>query len=484
MGFDLLERPWLPVLDSCDGPARLSLREAFARAHEVRLAGRPEETAALMRPLLAVWASAARPAGTDGWDAAWHAPTLDTGRVTAYLDAHAGRFDLLSPVQPFWQSPAVTEPTRDAAALDCASWGSGASQFAPHLLLAPRPWDPADAAVGLVVLQAWHPGGIRTGHPDDPATRGGKVYGSKPGPLSVMTHLRIPGSCLKDELLLNCPPGARLAGDAPVWERDPAPAPMRQREPAGPLDWWTWPTRRLRLLPGDGGRITAVAVHDGDRPGSPDEAAAQWDPAAAVNARGTRLAITDAARHLLPWAPAALLDDGAGGCAVLDHATAAAERGTLPADLPLRAEVLRAGHTTSHRAALSGIVHLTAPLGPARTLADPEARAALAAAARRPWELQREINHAAAEALNLAPKAVQSRASLSLAAHLAWAWEEFAADPAAGSDAWHQALRAAVRRTAGPGSSGRAALAAARIHTAALVALTTPAPVPQEDVSA
>jgi CRISPR system Cascade subunit CasA len=208
-GFDLLTRPWLPVVTD-EGPTRMSLREALERAHELQVAAPGPEHAALLRLLLALYAAAARPADHDQWDATWRAATLDTDRIGAYLDAHADRFDLLSDRHPFLQSAYITEATQDVRGLDAAAWSSGAPQFASHLLAEARPLDPSDAAVGLVMLQAWHPGGIRTGHPADPATRAGKVYGSKPGPLSTMTHLRITGTCLKDELLLNCPlPGGR-----------------------------------------------------------------------------------------------------------------------------------------------------------------------------------------------------------------------------------------------------------------------------------
>lgn len=481
--FDLLTRPWLPVVTS-QGPARMPLREALERAHETQLAAQPPEHAALLRLLLALYAAADRPADQEQWDAAWRAPALDTDRIGAYLDAHADRFDLFSSDRPFWQSAHVTEATQDVRGLDVAAWSSGAPQFAQHLLREPAPVDAADAAVGLVMLQAWHPGGIRTGHPADPATRAGKVYGSKPGPLSTMTHLRITAACLKDELLLNCPPGIREAGDAPVWERDSSTAPMHKREAAGPLDWWTWPTRRVRLFADDAGRVSGIALHDGDRPDSPDQSAARFDPGAALTGRGTRLAVADGAGHLLPWAPATLLDTRAdtGTCAVLDHVTAAAERGTLPPDLRVEAAVLRAEHTTGHRAALSGIIHLHAPLGPAGTLAEPDRRARLAEAARLPWRMQREITHTAADTLGLLAKAVQSRADLSLAPHLTSGWEEFASDPDDEADSWWKCLALAARQVAGAKGTGSRALSGARMYVAALGALESPAPTPAEDL--
>lgn len=476
--FDLLTRPWLPVVTD-GGPTLVSLREALERAHEVQLAAPDPEHAALLRLLLALHAVAARPADYEQWDAAWRAPTLDTDRIGAYLDAHADRFDLFSSDRPFWQSAQVTEATQDVRGLNVAAWSSGAPQFAQHLLSAPAPMDAADAAVGLVMLQAWHPGGIRTGHPADPATRAGKVYGSKPGPLSTMTHLRITASWLKDELLLNCPPGPREADDRPVWERESPTAPMRKREAAGPLDWWTWPTRRVRLIADDAGRVSGIALHDGDRPDSPDASAARFDPGAALTGRGTRLAVSDGAGHLLPWAPATLLGDSradAGGCAVLDHVTAAAERGTLPPEMRVDTAVLRAEHTTGHRAALSGIVHLSAPLGPAGVLADPDRRARLVEAARLPWQVQREITHTAADTLGLLTKTVQSRADLSLAPHLTTGWEEFTDDPDSEADRWWECLARAARQVAGAKGSGCRALSGARIHVAALGALESASP--------
>ncbi|MCZ1012134.1 type I-E CRISPR-associated protein Cse1/CasA [Streptomyces lydicus] len=473
MSFDLVSRPWVPVLTAA-GPDRLPLREVLSRAHEIRLAGQPEEHTVLLRLLLAVLAAAARPADAAEWDAAWQAPTLDA-RIDTYLDNNRGRFDLFCPTHPFWQSASLTAATRDVRVLEMESWGSGTAQFAPHLLHPPEPMDPASAALCLVLLHAWHPGGIQSGHPDDPATRGGKVYGSKPAPLSAVTHLKVTGSCLKDELLLNCPPGIRASGDSPVWERDSPAAPMRLREPTGPLDMWTWPARRVRLIADEKGRVTGVAVHDGDRPADPGAAMARYDPGVAVNGRGTRLSVTDAARHLLPWSPATLLDDapGAGSCPVLDHITAAAERGVLPPQLPLRTVVLRAEHTSAHRAALSGIVHLSAPLGPAGGLADPARRAELVTAARLPWQAQKKVTRAAADTLPLSPATVSSRTALSLAPHLDSAWEATAADPATGADAWTTALARAIERVAASGAGGHV-MAAARIHAAALAALPQP----------
>ncbi|MFI8932532.1 type I-E CRISPR-associated protein Cse1/CasA [Streptomyces sp. NPDC053474] len=501
--FSLATRPWIPAWTAA-GPVRLSLREALTRAHEVRLSGPPEEHTVVLRLLLAVYGAAARPADSAQWDAAWHADALDTACVDAYLDAYADRFDLFSTTHPFGQSAGLSasDANRDGRVLELASWGSGTAHFAARLLHDQGPMDPADAAIGLLLLQAWHPGGIQSGHPTDPATRGNRVYGGKPGLLSTLTHLRITGASLKDEVLLNLPVAERADGDSPVWERDSPPAPMAVREAAGPLDVWTWPTRRVRLIPDESGRVSAVAVYDGDRLTDPAATGARWDPGAALGARGGRLALTDSAGHLLPWAPAALLPttdtadttDTAGAaaeaggvsggrCAVVDHVVAAAERGTLAPDMAIEAALVRSEHTTAHRAALSGLTHLAAPIGPAAALGDPRQRAALAAAARWPGQVQRALTRTAAEAFHLLLQAAQSRAELSIAAHLGGAWQEFTQDPAGGEDAWRRALEAAVEQTAGPVAGRGRLMALARVATAARTALaqSAPSPVPQGD---
>jgi CRISPR system Cascade subunit CasA len=71
-------------------------------------------------------------------------------------------------------------------------------------------------------------------------------------------------------MLLNLIPAAHLRSDErdrPVWERPPQTAcedVPGGREPYGPLDLYTWQSRRIRLF-GDGDAITGVIVANGDQ---------------------------------------------------------------------------------------------------------------------------------------------------------------------------------------------------------------------------
>ena len=82
------------------------------------------------------------------------------------------------------------------------------------------------------------------------------------------------GKTLKETLLLNLR-AADFAKrdpevDLPVWERTPLTVrdesgrAEQGREPTGPVDLYTWPSRRIRLV-ADGGRVTRVIVANGNR---------------------------------------------------------------------------------------------------------------------------------------------------------------------------------------------------------------------------
>lgn len=436
--FNLLTAPWIPVHDTEDVHRQVGIAEALLDAHRLRLfAGSPESLATL-RLLIAVLDAAAGPASTDEWDAAWQARTLDSDRITTYLDRWNDRFDLFHPTQPFAQCARLDTPNRTTHALNPGSWGGNAgSWFNEELRREPEPYPADRAARALLTLLAFHPGGIQSAAPGDVRARGGKVYGGKSGALGLVTHLHVTtaGGTLKDDLLLALPPQPRHTGDTPVWERN-APGPVGiVRDPTGRLDQWTWPTRRVRLHHDDG-MVTGLTLHDGDRPTSTDprQSIHQHDPLTARTAKGYPIRLRDQDGPELPWAAALLLASGTS--TALTHALDATARGILPLETHLRAVCAHTTHTTTHRAAISNI-HITEQhLSTAAVLATPRGRAALTAAAQLPHELQRALNGAGADILNMKPSDITRRANLAADGHVEWAWRHTAADPENQLQSW------------------------------------------------
>ncbi|MGH3585378.1 MAG: type I-E CRISPR-associated protein Cse1/CasA, partial [Pseudonocardia sp.] len=134
----------------------------------------------------------------------------------------------------------------------------------------------AEAARWLVHVHAFDPSGIKSGAVGDERVKNGKGY-----PIGIawsgwLGGVLVEGKSLKDTLLLNL----IAAGDGttprdpdvdlPVWERPPLTVrdesgyPEQGREPTGPADLYTWPSRRIRLV-ADGDRVTGVIIANGNR---------------------------------------------------------------------------------------------------------------------------------------------------------------------------------------------------------------------------
>src|SRR5690606_16427599 len=381
--FPLASAPWIDVWDLDAAAARrVSLHEALTGAHRLRLHV-DRETLVLLRLLAAVLDAACGPKDLAEWDAAWKASTLDTDAITAYLDRHADALDLFHPERPAWQCGHLTEYARGPAALHPASLAGGRGRLFHGWLGDCRPLEAGQAAMWLLHLLAYDVAGIKRAAPGDRGARGGKVYGAQIGPLAAVTHAHLtgPSLTLKDVLLLNLPPQPRAAGDAPVWERDTPAAPMRTRAAAGRLDLLTWPGRRIRLHANSEGLVDAVAHHDGDRLDDAWEAVRRLDPMTAwqVSGRGAQVPLTfmDDETWPQPWRPATVVDQP-GACPAVDHAVAAAERGTLDAGLrppPVGSAGL---HSNRHRTNVSDIPVLVTPIGSAGLLADQAGREGVA----------------------------------------------------------------------------------------------------------
>ncbi|MEM8558907.1 MAG: type I-E CRISPR-associated protein Cse1/CasA, partial [Bacteroidota bacterium] len=245
--FDLLLHPWIPVLDAGtdlrvnpDAPTTLQevgLREALLRAHELRevYSDSPLETIALNRLLLALALDAYQPAPDEGaWVTVWEAGQLPADPLDDYLAKWADRFDLLHDTYPFFQrvTTDVSQDGKGPAPLanlfhEQAS-GNNATLFGHDIDAEPQPLPLAQAARGLVMLQAAALGGGAS-----------KPFYFSHAPLIGRAQFWIRGRSLFEALMLNGPPTpeARMGAiteDKPVWKRN-APKTYRKRIHTGLL---------------------------------------------------------------------------------------------------------------------------------------------------------------------------------------------------------------------------------------------------------
>lgn len=268
-GWDLRDRPWIPVRLLTGAGAQVGLRELFHRAHEIEDLEVPVPPAAsgLLRILSAMTARIARVGerrlgdhGLADGVMAWRrlrnecldARKFDPRAVDAYLDDEvpAGRFDLFDAERPFLQDPRLRTECVDAAGRPNSSgvnklvFGrptgvNGAVLFGHFTDGDPVPVPTAEAVWHLIAQLYYGPSGqctprriteYRTGSQDA-------------GPLRKTISFHVWGKDLHTSLVMGVPAPTDQVDDGKPdrcpWEEDKLPEPL---EPLAPL---TWPSRWL-----------------------------------------------------------------------------------------------------------------------------------------------------------------------------------------------------------------------------------------------
>ncbi|WP_405088579.1 type I-E CRISPR-associated protein Cse1/CasA [Microbispora sp. NBC_01389] len=274
--FDLTRCRWLPVRMRDGTEDELSLREVFEQAAQVqRLVGDvPTQEFALLRLLLAITHDAIQgPVDLEQWQELWDGG-LPVEDITAYLNEHRHRFDLLHPTEPFLQC-ARLEIAGEAGSPDriVADVPNGAPFFTMRARGAPR-LGFAEAARWLLHAHAFDTSGIKTGAKGDPRVKNGKVYPLGVGWAGNLGGVLVEGDTLSETLLLNLiafdTDNLRTdpARDLPAW-RHPSPGPGQMdplelsSRPAGVRDLYTWQSRRVRLTY-DAHGVTGAILGYGD----------------------------------------------------------------------------------------------------------------------------------------------------------------------------------------------------------------------------
>lgn len=277
LSFDLSNRPWLHARSTTGATEELSVVDVFRRAHELTglLGDVPTQVFALTRLLLGVLHGASGgPRDIDEWEAMWTADTLPSDAIDQYLRRHRDRFDLFHPETPFFQVAGLHTAKHETSELSklIADVPNGHPFFTTRLG-GRLSLSFAEAARWVVHAQAFDPSGIKSGAVGDDRVKGGKGYPIGVGWSGLLGGVLPEGRTLKETLLLNLIPrdyGAlarRPDEDLPVWERPPVGAAEEVpggRAPTGPVDLYTWQSRRIRLVP-DGDRVVGVLICNGER---------------------------------------------------------------------------------------------------------------------------------------------------------------------------------------------------------------------------
>lgn len=268
--FSLLSEPWIPVRGSLGEVREVSLLELFEQADDVAgIAGEiPTQEASILRLLLAILYRVVDPdeQPLDAWARLWE-QGLPLDEIRAYLLTHSGRFDLLSPDQPFFQVADLHTLSGKTSGLGkiIAELPDGEQFFTTRASADVTRLSFAEAARWLVHVHAYDYSGIKTGAVGDERVKGGRGYPIGTGFTGTLGLLIAEGQTLRETLLLNLVLRFWDEDDRVPWEHPQLTSSVdtARAVPRGPADLATWQGRRVRLHH-DGVGVVDVLLANGD----------------------------------------------------------------------------------------------------------------------------------------------------------------------------------------------------------------------------
>ena len=289
--FNLLQEPWIRVLDKENKVQTVSLPDVFARAQDYRdLAGEmPAQDFAMLRFLLAVlysiflWQDAegddapivagygnangqpvTRDDALDRWSALWQRGQFPSQVISAYLEQYEDRFYLFHPQFPFYQVAGLNDGTLNSAAKLNGELSESANKIrlfpcrtgAPHNELTY-----AEAARWLLYVNGF----------DDTSAKSKAKGDGSPGAgwLGKLGLLAAQGDNLFETLMYNLAllkDGVALWKDGQaVWELETPRAGIRTLivQPENPAQLLTLQSRRM-LLTRENDRVVSCLLVGGD----------------------------------------------------------------------------------------------------------------------------------------------------------------------------------------------------------------------------
>ena len=251
--FNLIDQPWIPCVDVDLRPIEVSLRELLVDAHRIRTiaAETPLMNAAILPIALAVLHRVFGPAKSADWEDLWEGSAFPAEPLDGYFMQWYDRFDLFHPERPFYQ--VADERLGNKLIMHLADSSGGAGTLFRHdNEISPPIFTPAQAAMKLLTAQSFRLGGGISGKPtpnfvDSHWTRGILFFAV--------------GRTLFETLMLNLLPYPsksimpQTPEDRPFWEADDPFQGRKPRKemlhlaPKGYLDYLTWQTNHVLLLP-------------------------------------------------------------------------------------------------------------------------------------------------------------------------------------------------------------------------------------------
>jgi len=264
--FNLVDEPWIPVVDDTGLTREVALQELFISAHELRgLADNsPLSLFSTLRLLFVVAHRIVEgPTSLGHWRRIWNAGRFQESAVKAYFNQWRHRFDLFDPEWPFMQvggfetvKDGMVAPSSIARLVPELAAGSNPTLFDHSNDTQPVALRQSEAARALLVAHSFGlqggqgstsrwPGVKEFKHPnlvDAPFVAGISTWVSRERLFETLVANLVPIGPDRPR------PHFSSNEDYPTWERTELRKPGRY-VPTGFLEYCSWTIRYIRLLP-------------------------------------------------------------------------------------------------------------------------------------------------------------------------------------------------------------------------------------------
>lgn len=251
--FNLIDEPWIPCINQDNEFNELSLRAFFTNAHQIKqiTCETPIQNAALMPLLLAILHRVFGPADEDQWEALWQLGQFPMDKLNQYFVEWYERFDLFHPVRPFYQEKDERVKSKSVIHL-IHPIGNTGTLFTHVNDDEGISLTPSKAIKYLLTAQSFHTAGLsglKEKFRDSPFARGVLFFADAPNVFEMLmlnllpypSNLTIPKTEIEDK---------------PSWELDEK---FNSRNvPNGYLDYLTWSSNRILLIPETTGKDIIV----------------------------------------------------------------------------------------------------------------------------------------------------------------------------------------------------------------------------------
>ncbi|MDD3398188.1 MAG: type I-E CRISPR-associated protein Cse1/CasA [Candidatus Methanomethylophilaceae archaeon] len=254
--FNLVKDAWIPCIKSNGDRQELGIRDALINAKDIAeiIHASPIISGSIHRLLISILQRAITLSDLSFLERMWDRGSWESNVIIDYLDEWQSRFDIFDEERPFFQAPGFQEgePTTISKLGLELSAGNNTILFDHRFDDVVELMHPACVARLLVACQYYAVGGGRSS----------TTY-TRSAPLVGKAQILLKGCNLFETLSLNLIPydpnypmrftdsesDGSASIDLPSWERIQAETPGGIRYVNGYLDYLTWQSRAIRLLP-------------------------------------------------------------------------------------------------------------------------------------------------------------------------------------------------------------------------------------------